>query len=193
MTVDFESATQKARAHAERGTELFFEEKYQDAAGELLLAIKASPEPFIEAERLLAHAYRLSIETPEQLARTIGQFEKVVSLDSSDVGSWCWLALLAQAASLTQQQIADATRQGWIQSGSTGTVSAIRQISRDSRIRKQANKFQQIASRASVQAWQGFAGLDPEQAAGDEILYALESAVTLADFYREEAGAPSTA
>lgn len=68
-------------------------EKYEDAAGEALLAIKTSPQPFVSAERLLAYCYSRGVANPDD---TLKQFQKVTKLAPEDAGSWLTIAIVAR-------------------------------------------------------------------------------------------------
>jgi hypothetical protein len=188
MAVNSEDTTLEAQRHFERGVDLYFEERFDDAAGELLLAIKSAPEPFIEAERWLGHAYRCSVETPEQLMKTIQQYEKIVSLDPNDVGSWCSLALMAEIGTAEREDLAKSAGEAYMESNGyrAGTITQAKFLSKHSSVKRQAGKLREIAREASAQAEQRFAALDPERDSSEDILYALDGAVMLADFYRDE-------
>lgn len=52
-----DTPSKEAVEHYQRGLKFIENEQLQDAVGELKLAIKASPTPFLDAERVLASTY----------------------------------------------------------------------------------------------------------------------------------------
>ncbi|MCW5847589.1 MAG: hypothetical protein KIS95_10185 [Anaerolineae bacterium] len=81
----FDSIPEAALMHYGKAFQFKIAEQYADAAGEALLAIKASPVPFLAAERLLASSYLAGGGSHDD---GIKQLEKLTKLDPDDAGNW---------------------------------------------------------------------------------------------------------
>jgi len=182
------NVTPEAMEHYERGWEFVLNEQYQDATGEFLLAIQANPDPFFDAEQALATTYRVAGAASgdaEMFDRAIEQYQRVVSLDPTDVGSLCWLGFLADVISSEWQARAEARSQEYLAGGRYGTLTNIFEISAQSKLAGQKKKHQAIATRAFAQARQQFPLLNPQKDPGRKLLHALGAAVPVAEFYSE--------
>ncbi len=80
-----DSIPENALMHYGKAFEFNTAEQYADAAGEALLAIKASNIPFLAAERLLATSYLRGGGSHDD---GIKQLEKLTKLDPADAGNW---------------------------------------------------------------------------------------------------------
>lgn len=188
MVAEFSNTLPQAQAHFHRGCALFEEENYQDAAGEFLLAIRASSQGFVEAEKFLGYSYRQMASTLPEFVRAIEQFEKVLELDPNDPVIWTSLALLAEVISTDRERVAEEiSRESFQQTlNRGGMLSLMGHIHTDQKFRGQAKKLRQVADRASAEAKRRLATFSPAGSNKANMAHdLLNEANALAEFYQE--------